>query len=185
MLPYHNTVYGERNQDGGLNNCTGYGFKLNKSVFPQPSLCEAPNITNLDEINSSFFRSQGQIQASLSHVEHQSPINSSINLQNTSKITEAVTGDAKIRTVITNSTTNAKPKSFSPNKLPKLRNTDTETDANKRTMFTCEICQKHYCRKSTLKAHIKHHIGEKSFTCQVGFKIRVLLHLSIHDNCTC
>uniref|UniRef100_A0A7E4V157 Protein glass n=1 Tax=Panagrellus redivivus TaxID=6233 RepID=A0A7E4V157_PANRE len=34
-------------------------------------------------------------------------------------------------------------------------------------MFGCSRCGKQYCRKSTLKAHVKHHLGERPFVCQV------------------
>jgi hypothetical protein len=36
-----------------------------------------------------------------------------------------------------------------------------------RATFSCEICCKQYCRKSTLKAHVKYHLGGRIFTCQV------------------
>uniref|UniRef100_A0A915EPC8 C2H2-type domain-containing protein n=1 Tax=Ditylenchus dipsaci TaxID=166011 RepID=A0A915EPC8_9BILA len=34
-------------------------------------------------------------------------------------------------------------------------------------IFSCTSCGKQYCRKSTLKAHMKHHIGERPFICQI------------------
>ena len=33
--------------------------------------------------------------------------------------------------------------------------------------YLCTICGRQYCRKSTLKAHMKHHIGDRPFNCQV------------------
>lgn len=34
--------------------------------------------------------------------------------------------------------------------------------------FTCITCKKQFCRKSTLKMHIKQHIGDRPFVCQVN-----------------
>uniref|UniRef100_A0AC35F5V0 C2H2-type domain-containing protein n=1 Tax=Panagrolaimus sp. PS1159 TaxID=55785 RepID=A0AC35F5V0_9BILA len=34
-------------------------------------------------------------------------------------------------------------------------------------LFSCNRCGKQYCRKSTLKAHLKHHMGERPFICQI------------------
>ncbi|KAI1713909.1 zinc-finger double domain-containing protein [Ditylenchus destructor] len=34
-------------------------------------------------------------------------------------------------------------------------------------VFSCGSCGKEYCRKSTLKAHMKHHAGPKAFVCQI------------------
>nr|AXS78269.1 Transcription factor che-1 [Anisakis simplex] len=36
-----------------------------------------------------------------------------------------------------------------------------------RMQHTCPSCHKQYCRKSTLKAHMKQHLGHKPFSCQV------------------
>ncbi|KAE9548567.1 hypothetical protein FO519_008218 [Halicephalobus sp. NKZ332] len=33
--------------------------------------------------------------------------------------------------------------------------------------YSCNRCGKQYCRKSTLKAHVKHHLGERPFVCQI------------------
>lgn len=33
--------------------------------------------------------------------------------------------------------------------------------------YICTVCGRQYCRKSTLKAHMKHHIGDRPFNCQV------------------
>uniref|UniRef100_A0A1I7YBB7 Protein krueppel n=1 Tax=Steinernema glaseri TaxID=37863 RepID=A0A1I7YBB7_9BILA len=34
-------------------------------------------------------------------------------------------------------------------------------------LFSCPTCHKHYCRKSTLKAHMRQHMGQRPFTCQI------------------
>ncbi|TKR93839.1 hypothetical protein L596_008219 [Steinernema carpocapsae] len=34
-------------------------------------------------------------------------------------------------------------------------------------LFACPTCHKQYCRKSTLKAHMRQHMGQRPFTCQV------------------
>uniref|UniRef100_A0A914BZZ2 C2H2-type domain-containing protein n=1 Tax=Acrobeloides nanus TaxID=290746 RepID=A0A914BZZ2_9BILA len=41
------------------------------------------------------------------------------------------------------------------------------TSSSALKMFRCVTCGKEYCRKSTLKAHMKHHIGDRPFSCQV------------------
>ncbi|VDK46973.1 unnamed protein product [Anisakis simplex] len=40
-----------------------------------------------------------------------------------------------------------------------------------RMQHTCPSCHKQYCRKSTLKAHMKQHLGHKPFSCQVFSQI--------------
>lgn len=43
------------------------------------------------------------------------------------------------------------------------------TSSSALKMFRCVTCGKEYCRKSTLKAHMKHHIGDRPFSCQVNY----------------
>uniref|UniRef100_A0A0N4ZGZ0 Protein glass n=1 Tax=Parastrongyloides trichosuri TaxID=131310 RepID=A0A0N4ZGZ0_PARTI len=52
---------------------------------------------------------------------------------------------------------------FQPNETSEKK---VEEDINK--LLSCPTCGKQYCRKSTLKAHMKQHFsGEKPFTCEV------------------
>lgn len=52
-----------------------------------------------------------------------------------------------------------------PEKPPgKVELGSTETKAK---LFTCCSCNKQYCRRGTLKAHMKQHIGEKPFVCLI------------------
>uniref|UniRef100_A0AC34Q2U7 C2H2-type domain-containing protein n=1 Tax=Panagrolaimus sp. JU765 TaxID=591449 RepID=A0AC34Q2U7_9BILA len=41
------------------------------------------------------------------------------------------------------------------------------TEENTTKIYSCHRCGKQYCRKSTLKAHVKHHLGERPFICQI------------------
>ena len=48
-------------------------------------------------------------------------------------------------------------------------NTDSafEVAPEETQVHICPTCHKQYCRKSTLKAHLKQHLGHRPFTCQV------------------
>ncbi|KAK0425535.1 hypothetical protein QR680_009250 [Steinernema hermaphroditum] len=46
------------------------------------------------------------------------------------------------------------------NPPPTARNESTR-------LFSCPTCHKQYCRKSTLKAHMRQHMGQRPFTCQI------------------
>uniref|UniRef100_A0A1I8B8R0 C2H2-type domain-containing protein n=1 Tax=Meloidogyne hapla TaxID=6305 RepID=A0A1I8B8R0_MELHA len=59
--------------------------------------------------------------------------------------------------------------------LKKLKNIKKETISTKNFIssnknnksYVCNICGRQYCRKSTLKAHMKNHVGERPFICPI------------------
>lgn len=63
---------------------------------------------------------------------------------------------------VADSTTSNKQTLTTNNKLKKLPQT-----INNNRHFSCNTCDKIYCRKSTLKIHMKQHVGERPFICQV------------------
>ncbi|CAK5051002.1 unnamed protein product [Meloidogyne enterolobii] len=68
---------------------------------------------------------------------------------------------------------------YSPEKpfrsIKKLKNIKKEiqttkkfiSSPNKNKFYVCNICGRQYCRKSTLKAHMKNHVGERPFICPI------------------
>lgn len=43
---------------------------------------------------------------------------------------------------------------------------DTRANPNA-PKFRCDVCQKQYCRRSTLKAHVRQHSGERPYACSM------------------
>ncbi|CAK5066677.1 unnamed protein product [Meloidogyne enterolobii] len=50
----------------------------------------------------------------------------------------------------------------------------------KNKFYVCNICGRQYCRKSTLKAHMKNHVGERPFICPSGACGWAFLSLSFY-----
>lgn len=46
----------------------------------------------------------------------------------------------------------------------------TTTTTSEPKSFNCSSCPKQYCRRSTLRAHMREHFGPRPFNCQVGFR---------------
>lgn len=53
------------------------------------------------------------------------------------------------------------------NVLPSTHQNIFEMSAEETRMHSCPTCHKQYCRKSTLKIHMKQHLGHRPFSCQV------------------
>ncbi|KHN88152.1 Transcription factor che-1 [Toxocara canis] len=51
--------------------------------------------------------------------------------------------------------------------VPSTHQNIFEVSAEETRMHSCPTCHKQYCRKSTLKAHMKQHLGHRPFSCQV------------------
>jgi uncharacterized Zn-finger protein len=64
-------------------------------------------------------------------------------------------------------TSNIDVKSIRPQRALNARQLQMQNPNAK--IFTCNQCDRQYCRKSTLKAHMKQHNGaERQFVCEVG-----------------